>query len=197
MTKFEVLDQLVLAGNGYLQTAAVVESGISKPTLAEYIKARNLEKVAHGIYITRETWPDPFFLLYLRNKKIVFSLETALYLHDLGDREPFYLTVTVPKGYNDSHLKEMGVKVVHSKPEWYSMGIVNITTHNGNSVPAYDIDRTICDLIRCKKAIEIQTFQTALNEYMHSKRKNLINLSQYAAALGISDKVRTYTEVML
>lgn len=53
MSKFDELDQLLKNGNGYLLTADVVESGISKPTLARYVKQKNLERVAHGIYIRR------------------------------------------------------------------------------------------------------------------------------------------------
>lgn len=38
MSKGVVLDKLVDAGNGYLTTAQVLESGVSKPTLAAYVK---------------------------------------------------------------------------------------------------------------------------------------------------------------
>ena len=61
----------------------------------------------------------------------------------------------------------------------------------------YDRERTICDIIRFKKDVEIQTFQTAMKEYMRNKGKNLGNLIGYARALGIEEKVRTYTEMML
>ena len=197
MTAFEALDQLVSAGNGYLQTSDVVNIGISKHKLAEFVKIRNMERAAHGVYVSEDTWIDQFYTLYLRNKKIIYSFDTALYLHDLTDREPFYLTVTVPNGYNDTHLKKAGIKVIHSKPEWYSMGVSLITTNNGNNVPVYDKERTICDIIRNKKHMEIQTFQTAIKEYMSSRDKNLTNLMKYAASLGISDKIRTYTEILL
>ena len=197
MTAFEALDQLVSAGNGYLQTSDVVDIGISKHKLAEFVKIRNMERAAHGIYVSKDTWIDQFYTLYLRNKKIIYSFDTALYLHDLTDREPFYFTVTVPNGYNDTHLKKAGIKVIHSKPEWYNMGVSLITTNNGNNVPVYDKERTICDIIRKKKHIEIQIFQTAIKEYMSSRDKNLTNLMKYAASLGISDKIRTYTEILL
>ena len=48
-----------------------------------------------------------------------------------------------------------------------------------------------------KKDIEIQTFQTALKEYMSSKDKKLGTLISYAREFGIEDNVRTYTEVLL
>lgn len=197
MSKFDVLDRLVEEGNGFLQTSATLECKISKPTLAKYVAARGMERVAHGVYMTGDAWPDDYYLLYLRNGRIVFSLESALYLHGLTDREPALTTVAVPKGYNSTHLGKDGVRVIHAKPEWFEIGISRGQTGFGNEVPVYDRERTICDIIRFKKDVEIQTFQTAMKEYMRNKGKNLGNLIGYARALGIEEKVRTYTEMML
>ncbi len=196
MGKYEILDQLVVAGNGYLQTAVVLENNISKRTLARYIKARGLERAAHGVYISEDAWPDDYFLLYIRSSKVVFSHESALYLHGLMDREPSKTTVSVPKGYNSTHI-DSNIRVIHIKPEWYPIGITTVRTTFGNDVPVYDKERTICDMIRGKKDVEIQTFQTAMKEYMGGAGKNLGNLIRYAKMLGIENEVRTYTEVML
>ena len=195
MNEFEKLDQLVEAGNGYLQTSDVTGISISKYTLSEYVKKRNMKHVAHGIYLSEDGWPDEYYQIYLRNKRIVFSYESALYLYGLMDREPAVTTVTVPQGYNASHLSRQGIRVIHTK--WFDLGVSEIQTNFGNSVPVYDRERTICDIIRNKKDIEIQTFQTAMKEYMSSRGKNLANLMQYAKTFHIKEIVRTYTEVML
>jgi len=195
--KYEVLDRLVMKGHGYLQSSIVLENDVSKQTLAKYVKSRGLERAARGVYITEDVWPDDYYLLFLRNGRIVFSFESALYLHGLMDREPSKTTVTVPEGYNASHIVARGVRVIHAKKDWYEIGISVINTAFGNEVPVYDKERTICDIIRNKNYIEIQTFQTAMREYMGGKGKNLGNLISYARYLGIEDEVRTYTEVML
>ena len=195
--KFDILDQLVEEGNGYLRTAVALDHGVSKKTLAKYVEARGLERAAHGVYMAEDAWTDDYFLLYARNSKIVFSHESALYLYTLMDREPSVTTVTVPKNYNSTHIGKQGVRVIHTKPEWYDMGIIHVRTSFGNEVPVYDRERTLCDIIRARKDIEVQTFQTALREYMSSSGKNLGNLMRYAKALGVEDEVRTYTEVML
>lgn len=197
MGKYEVLDRLVMKGHGYLQTSIVLENDVSKQTLAKYVKSRGLERAARGVYITEDVWPDDYYLLFLRNGRIVFSFESALYLHGLMDREPSKTTVTVPEGYNASHIVARGVRVIHAKKDWYEIGISVINTAFGNEVPVYDKERTICDIIRNKNYIGIQTFQTAMREYMGGKGKNLGNLISYARYLGIEDEVRTYTEVML
>ena len=195
MRKYEVLDRLVEEGNGYLLTAKALDNNVSKQTLAKYVSDRCMSRVAHGVYLSGDAWPDDYYLLFLRNRRIVFSMESSLYLHGLTDREPVRTTVTVPEGYNSTHVHD--VRVIHIKKEWYDMGLSKIQTGFGNEVPVYDTERTICDIIRAKNNVEIQTFQTAMREYMSMRGKNLGNLIRYAQSLGIEEKVRTYTEVML
>lgn len=197
MTQFELLDKLVEKGNGYLQTFQVLENGISKPTLADYVNKRNMERVAQGVYLAEDAWKDELYILHLSNSRIIFSHETALFLHGLMEREPKDISVTVRAGYNASHLRKKGVRVYQAKPEIEELGITDIQTNFGNTVCAYDMERTICDVIRYKEAMDVQVFQYAMKEYMGSANKNLNHLMTYAKKLHIESAVRTYTEVML
>lgn len=197
MTQFELLDKLVEKGNGYLQTFQVLEKGISKPTLADYVNKRNMERVAQGVYLAEDTWKDELYILHLSNSRIIFSHETALFLHGLMEREPKDISVTVRAGYNASHLRKKGIRVYQVKPEIEELGITDIQTNFGNIIRAYDMERTICDVIRYKEAMDVQVFQYAMKEYMGSTNKNLNHLMTYAKKLHIESAVRTYTEVML
>ena len=197
MKQYALMDRLVEAGNGYLQVSAVRKHAISNYTLKKYLKMRGMARTVHGVYATAEAWPDNYYLLALRNGRIVFSHESALYLHGLMEREPAATTVTVPEGYNSTHINRQGIRVIHSKPEWYTLGVTKVKTAYGNEVPVYDRERTICDMIRCRKNVEVQTFRTAMREYMGGEKKKLGNLMRYAKELEIEEKVRIYTEVML
>lgn len=46
----------------------------------------------------------------------------------------------------------------------------------GHAVPVYNMERTICDIIRNRSSIEIQTLQNALKHYTSRKDKNLRQL---------------------
>ena len=197
MTRFELLDELVEKGNGYLQTSQVLENGISKPTLADYVNKRNMERVAQGVYLVEDAWKDELYILHLSNSRIIFSHETALFLHGLMEREPKDISVTVRAGYNASHLRKKGIRVYQVKPEIEELGVLDIHTNFDNTVRAYDMERTICDVIRYKEAMDVQVFQYAMKEYMGSTHKNLNHLMTYAKKLHIESAVRTYTEVML
>lgn len=197
MSRFDILDSLVEDGNGYLCTSQVLAKGISKPTLADYVNKRNMARVAHGVYLAEDAWPDELYLLYLSNRRIVFSHETALQLHGLMEREPKRISVTVKAGYNASHLRKKDILVYQVKEDIYEFGAAKVQTSFGNEVRVYDMERTICDILRYKESMDVQIFQYAMKEYMASEHKNLNHLIAYAKRFNIEATVRTYTEVML
>ena len=195
--RFEQLDGLLTEHEGMLQTSQVIASGIVKPIFYEYVKEKNLQQVAHGIYVSEDTWVDTMFLLHLRCSQAVFSHETALYFHDLTDREPSPYAVTVRRGYSTTRLKAEGISVYTIKPELYDIGLTTGRTPFGHTVPIYDMERTICDLLRSRSNIEMQTFQGALKMYANRKDKDLRTLMRYAAMFRVEKVLRQYLEVLL
>ena len=195
--RFEQLDRLLTEHDGMLQTAQVIASGIVKPIFYEYVKEKNLQQVAHGIYVSEYAWVDAMFLLHLRCNQAVFSHESALFFHDLTDREPSKYSVTVRRGYSPTRLKAEGLSVYTMKPELFDVGLSSGQTPFGHTVPVYDMERTICDLLRSRSRIEIQTFQGALKAYARRKDKNLRALMQYAGMFKVEKILRQYLEVLL
>lgn len=80
-------------------------------------------------------------------------------------------SVTVKSGYNTSRLRAEGVKVYTVKKELIDLGVTDAQTPFGHTVPVYDMERTICDLVRSRNNIEIQTLQGALKQYARHKEK--------------------------
>jgi predicted transcriptional regulator of viral defense system len=197
LNKSSELKNIVNRKNGYLISSEVINEGISKQQLYSYIKETNMEKVAHGIYVSEDTWVDQLYLIHLRNSNAVFSHETALFLHGLMEREPSQITLTVKFGYNASHLVNNGIRVVTAVDNYFDIGRSVAKTNFGNTVTVYDMERTVCDIIRSRKDMDPQVYQTAIKEYMNSSGKKLPVLMRYASFFRIENIVQTYTEVML
>jgi predicted transcriptional regulator of viral defense system len=197
MKRYEKLDKLIEEHEGIIKTAQIVAAGISKALFYDYVKEKRLSQVAHGIYASAEVWIDSMFLIHLRSEQAIFSHETALFLHDLTDREPSPYSITVKTGYNPFRLKEDGLKVYTVKKELHPVGCITAATSFGHQVPVYDMERTICDLIRSRRDIEIQTFQTAMKLYSRRQDKNLRTLMQYASLFRVEKILRQYLEVLL
>lgn len=183
--------------HGVLRTADVIAAGISKEYFYQFAKTSGMEKIAHGIYTSAESWPDEMYLLQLQFSKAIFSYETSLYLHDLSEMEPMPLSVTVIAGYNPAGLVKRGIKVYKVKSEWYELGVCQKESPGGHLLRLYDMERTICDMIRRRSEIEVSVFKYALNEYSKRKDKNLNRLGTYAQAMRMEKQVRNYMEVLL
>lgn len=197
MTANEQLDLLFQQNNGIVKTAQVLEGGITKSAFYGYAKRRGVKQVAHGIYASPDAWTDGMYLLHLRCAQAVFSHESALFFHDLTDREPSSYSITVKTGYNPAGLQADGIKVYTIKKELHGVGIITMRTPFGNPVLVYDAERTICDLLRSRSGIEVQTLQDALKQYARRREKDLRRLMHYAQMLHVDRLLRTYLEVLL
>ena len=197
MDERNIIDKLIEERNGYIRLIDAQNEGISKYAVMEYVRKNEMKKVAPGVYISPDAWEDRLYSMQLRNRKIVFSHETALYIHNLSDREPYSPVITVGRGYNAKHLKATGVIVHTVRPEWLELGLTQAQTFIGNTVRIYDRERCICDIIKNKNKMDIQVFQIALTSYFSDSEENIHHLMEYARIMGISDKVRQYTEVLL
>lgn len=185
-----MIEKLLAENNGVLKTADVVAAGISKETFYKYAKSAGLEKTAHGIYISPTTWADEMYLLQIQIPKAIYSHETALYLHDLAEMEPTPFTVTVPSKYNNPTLAEKCVKIIYVKKEWHEIGVCQLPSLGGHLISTYDLERTVCDIIRKRSEMDISVFNYALVEYMKRNDKNLNRLMEYAKTMRLEKKIR-------
>ncbi|MCB6365887.1 type IV toxin-antitoxin system AbiEi family antitoxin domain-containing protein [Intestinibacillus massiliensis] len=195
--KQKLIEKMLAENNGILKTADVVAAGISKEYFYQYAKKTGLEKAAHGIYLSPDAWPDEMYLLQAQFPKAVFSHETALYLHDLAEKEPMPLTVTVAAKYHNPLLMARGVTIVYVKNEWYNMGISEAVTPGGHTVRVYDMERTICDIIRKRSEMDIAVFTYAVQQYARRKKKDIPTLMEYAGAMHIERQAREIMGVLL
>lgn len=188
-----LLDQ----NNGVLIALEAIESGIPRNAVYSFVRERGMEKVSPGIFVDADVFPDEIYLLQARYPRVVFSHETALYLHDMADREPVPIALTVESGYHSESLRNQGVKIFYVKPEWYGLGISEIQSPGGHVVRVYDRERTVCDVVRRKAAMDPAAYGYALRSYAASKKKDLAMLGRYARDMGIESQVQEVMEVLL
>ena len=190
--------QLSLSQNGgTITTAQANEVGVSNERLRLLVKAGDLERVSFGIYILPDEFVDKMYASQLRRPKIIYSHETALYLHDLSDRDPINYTVTVPTGYNTARLREDGFETYTIKRELHEIGTAQLKTIFGNSVVAYSLERTICDTLRSRNKMDVAIVTDAIKRYARRRDKNLNALMEMAKMFNVTKPLRSYLEVLL
>ena len=175
------------------------ELGYTRHNLSELTKSGQLERLRPGLYQLKGKVIDDFTLISSNSNRIIFSHQTALYLHDLSDRTPNVFHISVPQGYNSSHIKKRyeDLQVHYVKKDLYELGKTEIKSPQDSLISVYDIDRTICDIIIDREKIDKQIFTEAIKRYFKSTNKNLRQLIKYSRLFKIEDEIRKYMEVLL
>ena len=159
MTDNEKIKELLEASSdGVITAEQVTAAGLHRSVLQALVEKGEIYRFGRGLYALCNTWEDDFYLLQRKYGRGIYSHETALLFHDLTDREPDKYSVTVKTGYNPSKLKKDGMQVHCIKRELYDLGKTTMETTFGNEVPVYDMERTVCDVIRNRSNIEMQVF---------------------------------------
>ena len=193
----QAIIDLAKANGGLVTTSQVVGAGIPRARISDMVRAGELERVQRGVYCLADAWEDEFLATQLRFPKGIFSDGTALFLHGYTDRTPLYLTMTFPRSYRATKARESGVEVRTCADEVLDLGLATVRTSYGNEVRAYDLERTLCDVVRGRRVVDVQVVNPAMRQYVRSGARDVQKLLGYARALGVEKKIRNYLEVLL
>lgn len=173
-------------------------NGVDRYRLSYLAKENKIDRIRKGVYALKDEIIDEFVLLQSNSTRIIYSYHTALYFHGLSDRVPSQIHISVPQGYNSSRLKERNDNLVvhYVKKELFELGREIGKSPLGGKIIFYDVERTICDLVKDSKSIDSQIFIGAIKEYFSERKINSRKLIKYARTLKVEEEIRRYLEVL-
>ena len=183
--------------NGYITTKEAENLEVNSTFLSNLVIEKKIERVGIGIYKLPEYPIDNFYILSKSSKKMCYSHATALYLHNMSDRIPLVYDITVPYNYSGNLLNNGNVSLRYVKDDIFELGMINIKTINDLTVKCYDLERTLCDIIKDKNNMDKEIYSKALKEYARNKNKDILKLVKYAKKLDIEDEVVELMEILL
>lgn len=197
MDKYVKILDYAKSNNGYITNKEAENLGVNSTFLSNLVNDKKIERVGNGIYKLPNYPIDDFYILSKSSNRMCFSHATALYLHNMSDRIPLVYDITVPYNYNGNLLNNKNVTLRYVKDDIFPIGMIDIKTINDLTVKCYDLERTICDIIRDKNHMDKEIYSKALKEYAKNKNKDILKLIKYAQKLNVEDQVVELMEVLL
>ncbi len=197
MKHLEKLEELINKQHGTVMSADLDQYDIPRTYLQMMVAEGRLERVERGVYVSTDAIEDEMYSMQTKYAKLIYSHETALYLHSLSDRTPFEFSASVPSGYKVVRAVAERFKIYYIKKELHELGVESIKSSHGNPIKTYNIERTICDIIRSRNRIDIQILNEALKRFVKLKSSDLSMLMDYAKKLKIDTVLKNYLEVLL
>ena len=105
--------------------------------------------------------------------------------------------MTFPANYNLTRPKEENIRCVQCNESIYDLGVAEVLTPGGNTVKAYSVERTLCDILRPHSHVDIQVVTEAFKRYASRTDKNIPLLSEHAKTLKVEKKLRAYQGVVM
>lgn len=193
MNNYEKIRALLEKNNGILYVKQLEENNIHRQYLKILEQKGEVLRIIKGLYVKSDKDVNEFFIMGERYKSGIFSHNTALYFYKLTDRTPMSLDMTFSSNVrvNNDFLEPHYIK-----KELHSLGETTLNLEDGTSIKIYDIERTICDIIRDRNKMDPQIFNNAMKEYFKLPNKNLNLLYKYAKKLKINKILKQYMEVL-
>jgi len=79
----------------------------------------------------------------------------------------------------------------------YELGLIDGVSPYGNPIRLYDVERTLCDIVKGNNTCDIQLVNQAMKQYARMPGKNVTKLFDYAKKIRVKPKVLSYMEVLL
>ena len=184
------------SNDGMITAKMITENGIHRGYLTTMVENGELVKVGTGLYLSADAWEDELYLLQLKYPRGIFSHETALYLHGFTDRTPAKFTMTFSHGYGTEALRKEPIHAKRAIKEKFDIGITQLETPCKNIVRVYDIERTLCDIVK-GQGCDIQIVNEAMKRYARMNGKDIHKLMEYAEIMRVKPKIIKYMEVLL
>ncbi len=190
----EKIKKLLKQNNGIITTKQIEEIGISRVHIKQFIENGIIERVKKGIYISSDMIEDEFYIFQLKNKNAIFSYNTAMYLFRASERTPDKIDVTVYSGYNVQRFPN-NMRVHYVKKDLLNLGVVMINSPSGFKVKVYNMERTICDILKDRNTgvDKEQTNKFIRNMIVHNQ-VDLNKIWEYAKKLKCAKQLEKVME---
>ena len=185
------INSILKKNNGYITSKEVTEAKIDRKYLGILEEREEIERIDRGIYISKNynVFEDSYYVLQLKHKNVIFSHFTSLAFRGLTELIPSKIDITIITGNYRNDYKNYNVFYVRNE-KILNLGKERIKSNFGNDIYVYDIERTVCDIIRSIGREDMEQVKKILRFF--ASKIDMIKLNKYAKKMGISNKVNDY-----
>lgn len=197
MTQAETILKFMQENNGQISINDVKKLGLAKMTLYRMAEDQQIEKIAPGVFILPQEFGDDIAALQYRFSKGIYFKDTALFLHGMIDRTPEIYEMNFPTSISHGEIYDAPLKTYRQTEKLFKIGIEDVQSPGGHNVKVYNIERTLCDILRTRDRSDAETIKQAMNSYAKMSGKNILRLTKYADIFKVRDEIQKYMEVLL
>ena len=194
MIKEKQILNLAKKNNGIVTTKIITQNNIARFYLTRLVKDKKLFRIDRGVYSIQKQDIDPYYNMQTKSKKIIFSHFTSLEILGFYKNIDHKIQISVPQSYNAKKFTN-DYKVFYNNKKNYRKGLIEYK-YKGNIVKVYDLERSVCDIIKDRNRFEELEYYRFINYYFSIEHLNYKKLLEYSTILKISELVHHYLAIL-
>jgi predicted transcriptional regulator of viral defense system len=196
MNKLKIFTDKLPKEKSIISTKELVEIGYSLYFIKKMQEEGYLSKIRRGVYSIISNSESQYSEVKVIVSKGVLCLLSAASLYEL--------TTFIPKNYelaisNKSKIvlpNYPPIKLYFWSKKRYELGIIKKEIE-GIEMKIYDKEKTVCDIIKYRNKIGLDTVKEILKNYLKQSDRNLTQLNLYAKELGNAKIITTYISLLI
>ena len=190
------IEQVFIESGGVMTTKALIGRGVSHYFIKKMLDENFIESSKRGVYKLVGRDVDESIEVSSMVPKGVFCMFTAASMHELSTNIPFKYHVAIPKKDKIRLPDYPPVQLYYWDTKQYLRG-VSMVKKNGQSIPVYDREKTVCDFLKFKNRVGFSDAKEVLKAYLSRKDRNIDKLIGYARELRVYSIVDQYLKILI
>lgn len=198
MKKYEEIIDFINKKNSVITTKDFKGKKIGFYFINKLIQDNYIYRIEKGVYGKKDSFEDEYFIIQNRYKNAIFSYNTALYFFNKTEVTPNIIDISIPNDYNVSTINTKRIRVHYVSRENMDLGSIRIKSPFGNTIKSYNLERTICDIVKNerKSGLDIEQRNKIIRKAFSNNDIDGSILIQYAKKLKCEKKIRVIMEVL-
>lgn len=184
----------ITLGN-FFRTKELNEQGFTNYKISKLVDEGVLVKVYQGVYALGDVDTIEICDINVIVENGVVSLKSAAYYYKLLDGEEGKIEITLNRDQKPPKLPYDFFSYYYTTSKFYEIGL-NVIDQNGRNLKIYDIERTVCDIIRHRSKYDSYIVREVMDNYIKRETCDIGKLLDYASQLRVRSIVENYLEIL-
>lgn len=177
------------------RTKDLNDEGISNYIISKMAESGELVKICHGVYALDDVSNIKLTDINVIVENGVISLMSAAVVYKLIDGSLGKTTITIDRDQKPPKIPYDMFVYIYTTSSLYDIGL-NVYDVNGRNVKIYDIERTICDILKHRSKYDSQLVKQIVLNYLERDDCDIEKLLYYAKQLRIYNVVKRCLEII-
>ncbi len=186
----------ILTSQGIIfRTKDLNSQGITNYEISKLIKEEIITKLYQGVYTLGDINNIQITDINVIVENGIISLSSAAYYYKLTSGESGKITLTLDREQKPPKLPYDLFCYYYTTSRFYEIGL-KVIDQNGRKIKIYDVERTVCDMIKHRSKYDLQVVREVIENYLSREDCDVEKLIAYSKELRVYNVLIQYLEIL-